>query len=255
MSDYDDTLGYSYWRGNVLGFDKFDEHHSAQSDKLIKNEEEEKKFEDTYGGHTYYFNKMSFNWDDSRDWVSFSKQTTMNNVNSAKLEEVGAHPDKLEEVGAHPKQGDVIVSKGGKEMGGGGKDSAKDVITPSRSFTKCTGAIPFIHKHACVTVGADDTHLHLTSATKEEINILYNGLDDIFNEFDDGYVDEDAEEAKRENADNAMEIVKFICFLFYIYISVFFYGEIYQKNILRMMSIMIMMMRYLMMECMVHEDY
>eukprot|EP01083_Nonionella_stella_P304146 1055580_1 len=37
-----------------------------------------------------------------------------------------------------------------------------------------TCAIPFIHKHAYVTV---DNH-ELTSATKQEINILYIGLND-----------------------------------------------------------------------------
>lgn len=199
MRDYDDTLGYQYWKSNTMGYDRFDEHHSAQSQSESSKASREDEFEEKYGGHTYYFNTMSFDWDDSRDWISFSKQTTTsnNNIASAKLEEVGAHPDKLEEVGAHPKQADVNNGGSLKETNKG----SKEVSTPSRSYTKCTGAIPFIHKHACVTIGDDDAKVQLTSATKEEINILYNGLDDIFNEMDDEYYQNDLQQDENDDDD------------------------------------------------------
>eukprot|EP01083_Nonionella_stella_P178873 633294_1 len=59
MQDYDDTLGYSYWRGNVLGFDQVDERNPS---------------------------KMTFKTDVSGG--TLGNQT----IPAAKSEEVGAHP-------------------------------------------------------------------------------------------------------------------------------------------------------------------
>eukprot|EP01083_Nonionella_stella_P066233 174216_1 len=196
MQDYDDTLRYSYWRGNALGFDQFDERNPSQMS--FKNDDND-ALNTVFGGHTHYFNQVSFDWDDSRDWVSFSKQTTP----AAKTEEVGAHPDKLvEEVGAHPKQPELVSTGPAKDTGA--KTPASEGNVPSRSFTKCTGVIPFIHKHACVTVGKHDTHLELTSATQQEINILYNGLSDILNEIDIDQED-DMYEAPRSEMNDMYE--------------------------------------------------
>ena len=222
MSDYDDTLGYSYWRANELGFDEFDEHHGSSQQGAQDNSKtnmDDSEIEEKYGGHTYYFNEMVFNWDDSRDWFSFSKQSIFpSERDAAKIEEVGAHPDKLEdEVGAHPKQAAGITSGGDKGSVNGktGSSSAAEV-QPSREFTKCTSAIPFIHKHACVTVSDHDTHVHLTSATKQEINILYNGLYDIFNEMDiNTDSDSDTDNAPQNIQNAAMDIVKQIFLYLY----------------------------------------
>ena len=273
MSDYDDTLGYSHWRGDTLGFDTFDDaqrhsqrrlaededaanpsyvhrlpdvhdraavhnmnhrpdqrqrtdvmdksvqhhyhhvvdesvqhhfndivHHPVHADihhilhhplrqdvyhtvELYKHNVDNPQFVEEHvagpresiddgdytqiGAHTLYFNTLSFDWDDSRDWVSFSKQTEMHPV-GAKAEEVGAHPAKLEEVGSRSN---------------GMKTGSK--MEPSRSYTKCTGAIPFVHQRACVTMAGSDVRVHLAAATEDQVNILYNGLDDIFGEMDD----------------------------------------------------------------------
>ena len=163
---------------------------------------------------------MSFNWDDSRDWVSFSKQTVPNQA-SAQLEEVGAHPDKLDDA---TKQSDVVVNNGAKEAVT--DKGSKGVSTPSRSYTKCTGAIPFVHKHACVTIGDGDAKVQLTSATKEEINILYNGLDDIFNEIDDDYHQNDEEQEEDTmnmdmNINNAMMVEVVFSFFFFTFFFFF----------------------------------
>ena len=199
MDDYDDTLGYSYWRGNTLGFDEFDrngiDHNGRRTYQWGKIEDHDNDaLEEQYGAHSHYFNTMTFDWDDSRDWVSFSKQTEMAQVHSfgAKTEEVGAHPAKLEEVGAHPSKLEM------KTIGGSSK-----VLSPSRSYTKCTGAIPLVHKHACVTMAGSDVRVHLAAATEDEINILYNGLDDMFQETADiDMEDMEDTEMNSETADN-----------------------------------------------------
>jgi len=168
MDDYDDTLGYSYWRGNALGFQDFDQKHEGQWGEYENGDSQQ--MEEEYGAYTHYFNTLSFDWDDSRDWVSFSKQTEMHPV-GAKTEEVGAHPAKLEEVGAHPSKLEM------HKIGASSK-----ILSPSRSYTKCTGAIPLVHKHACVTMAGSNVRVHLADATEDELNILYNGLDDMFEE-------------------------------------------------------------------------
>eukprot|EP01083_Nonionella_stella_P066235 174223_1 len=56
------TLRYSYWRRNGLGFGQFDERNPSKM--TLKTNDHD------------YFDQLSFDWDDSRHRVSFSKQTT-----------------------------------------------------------------------------------------------------------------------------------------------------------------------------------